>query len=74
MASMIGVVTADNVILLYISWELTSISSYLLIGYKHQHEKSRKAALQALLVTGAGGLALLPGLIMLATVGVVRTS
>ncbi|MCL4846837.1 MAG: putative monovalent cation/H+ antiporter subunit A [Acidobacteria bacterium] len=69
MAAMIGVVTADNVILLYISWELTSISSYLLIGYKHEYEKSRKAALQALLVTGAGGLALLPGLIMLATVG-----
>jgi multicomponent Na+:H+ antiporter subunit A len=65
MASMVGLVTTDNLIALYIFWELTSISSYLLIGYKHGHEKSRKAALQALLVTGAGGLALLPGLVML---------
>jgi multicomponent Na+:H+ antiporter subunit A len=65
MASMVGLVTTDNLIALYIFWELTSISSYLLIGFKHGHEKSRKAALQALLVTGAGGLTLLPGLLML---------
>ena len=69
MASMLGVVTADNVIALYVFWELTSLTSYLLIGFKHEKEKSRKAALQALLVTGAGGLALLPGLLMLAHVG-----
>jgi multicomponent Na+:H+ antiporter subunit A len=65
MASMVGLVTTDNLVALYIFWELTSISSYLLIGFKHRYEKSRKAALQALLVTGAGGLTLLPGLLML---------
>ena len=65
MASMIGVVVSDNLITLFIFWELTSISSYLLIGFDHEHEKSRAAALQALLITGGGGLALLAGLILL---------
>jgi multicomponent Na+:H+ antiporter subunit A len=65
MAAMLGMVLADNLILLFVFWELTSFSSYLLIGYKHQYEESRKSALQALLVTGLGGLALLAGLILL---------
>lgn len=69
MGAMLGVVLADNLILLFIFWELTSLFSYLLIGFKHDKEKSRKAALQALLVTGAGGLALLAGLVMLALMG-----
>lgn len=63
MASMLGVVLADNLLVLFIFWELTSVSSYLLIGYKHEEAGSRKAALQALLVTGAGGLALLAGVV-----------
>jgi multicomponent Na+:H+ antiporter subunit A len=54
---------------MFIFWELTSISSYLLIGFDHEKSKSRSAALQALLITGGGGLALLAGLILLALVG-----
>jgi multicomponent Na+:H+ antiporter subunit A len=69
MASMLGVVLSNNVVTLFIFWELTSVSSYMLIGYYHEKEESRKAALQALLVTGAGGLALLAGLIIMAIVG-----
>ncbi|TVQ62136.1 MAG: DUF4040 domain-containing protein [Phycisphaerales bacterium] len=67
MGSMLGLVVADNVILLFIFWELTSITSYLLIGFDHDRLAARKAALQALLTTGLGGLALLAGLILLAT-------
>ncbi len=69
MLSMLGVVTADNILTLFIFWELTSITSYLLIGFKHEKEVSRASALQALLVTGGGGLALLAGLILLGMVG-----
>jgi multicomponent Na+:H+ antiporter subunit A len=65
MAAMLGVVLADNLILLFIFWELTSISSYLLIGYFHESEESRWKALQALLVTGFGGVAMLGGFILL---------
>ena len=64
MASMIGVILADDMILMFVFWELTSITSFLLIGYKHEDENARKAALQGLLVTGGGGLALLAGLIL----------
>ena len=69
MASMLGLVLADNVITLFVFWELTSVSSFLLIGYYHDQANSRAAALQALLVTGAGGLALLAGLTLMALVG-----
>ncbi len=65
MGSMLGVVLADNIISMFVFWELTSISSYLLIGFNHEKEDSRKAALQALLVTGSGGLAMLAGAIIL---------
>jgi len=65
MGAMLGVVASDNLVLLFMFWELTSITSYLLIGYYCEKEKSRKAALQALLVTGAGGLAMLAGILML---------
>ncbi len=65
MGAMVGLVLADNLITLFVFWELTSISSYLLIGYKHAYYSSRSAALQALLVTGSGGLALLAGLVLL---------
>ena len=65
MSAMIGLVLSDNLITLFVFWELTSFSSYLLIGFKHEAEKARKSALQALLVTGAGGLALLAGLLLL---------
>lgn len=69
MASMLGVVLSDNLITIFIFWELTSISSYLLIGFNHESEKSRNAALQALLVTGGGGLALLTGMIIMGLAG-----
>ena len=69
MASMLGVVLADNLITLFIFWELTSITSYLLIGFKHKDETSRFSATQALLVTGLGGLILMAGLILVALEG-----
>jgi len=65
MAAMLGVALADNLFLLFVFWELTSISSYVLIGFDHEREEARAAALQALLVTGGGGLALLAGFILL---------
>lgn len=68
MASMLGVVLADNVILLYVFWELTSLTSFLLIGFEHEKAETRAAAWQALLVTGAGGLSLLAGLVLLGLV------
>ncbi len=66
MGAMLGVVLADDLVTLFVFWELTSITSYLLIGFKHKYQESRDAALQALLITGGGGLALLAGLILLA--------
>lgn len=65
MAAMLGVVLSDNLVLMFVFWEMTSISSYLLIGFKHESTVSRRNALQALLVTGLGGLALLAGVILL---------
>ena len=65
MASMLGLVLSDNIISLFIFWELTSFSSYFLIGFHHEDKESRKSALEALLITAGGGLALLAGLILL---------
>lgn len=69
MGSMLGVVMAGNVLTLFIAWELTSIVSFLLIGFKgNKDESARFGALQALVITGGGGLALLVGLLLLGTV------
>ncbi|WP_142849647.1 putative monovalent cation/H+ antiporter subunit A [Telmatospirillum sp. J64-1] len=68
MLSMLGVVLADDLITLFVFWELTSITSYLLIGFNHESTVSRRNALQALLVTGSGGLALLGGLVLMGVV------
>ncbi len=65
MLSMLGLVTADNALALFIFWEMTTIFSYLLIGFEHEKESSRSSARQALLVTGAGGLVLLIGFLLL---------
>jgi multicomponent Na+:H+ antiporter subunit A len=65
MGSMLGLVLADNLIALFVFWELTGFTSYLLIGFEHDRLEARRAALQALLVTGAGGLALLAAGILL---------
>ncbi len=67
MGAMLGLVLADDLITLFLFWELTSITSFLLIGSRNEDKSARDAALQALLVTGAGGLALLAGLILLMT-------
>jgi len=68
MTSMLGVVLADNMLLLFLFWELTGISSFLLIGFNHHAASSRSSALKALLVTGLGGLSLLTGMLLLAGV------
>ena len=69
MSSMLGVVMADGLMTLFVFWELTSITSYLLIGFNHEDAAARKSALQGLLVTFTGGLALMSGLILLNVVG-----
>lgn len=63
--SMLGVVLADNLLMLYVCWELTSVTSYLLIGIDDAKPEARRAALHALLVTGMGGLAMLAGFVVL---------
>ncbi len=65
MLSMLGLVLADNLIALFVFWELTTFTSYLLIGFSHADPKSRRNALQALLLTATGGLALLAGFILI---------
>ena len=65
MASMLGVVLSSNLMALFVFWELTSVTSFLLIGFDHLRKAARRAALQALLVTAFGGLALLAGFVIL---------
>ena len=65
MGAMLGVVLSDNLILLVVFWELTSLSSFLLIGYWHHRADARDGARMALIVTGAGGLCLLAGVLLL---------
>lgn len=69
MGSMLGLVLSDNIISLFIFWELTSISSFFLIGFNNESEASRKSSLQALSITGLGGFFLLAAMIMLGYVG-----
>ena len=63
--AMLGVVLADHLLTLFVFWELTSITSYLLIGNDDKNPRARDAALSAILITGAGGLALLAGLVLI---------
>ena len=65
MGAMLGVVLADNLLLLVVFWELTSLSSFLLIGYWSHRSDARQGARMALTITGAGGLALLGGALLL---------
>lgn len=65
MGAMLGVVLVDNVMVLYMFWELTSLSSFLLIGYWYKREKSRYGAAKSLLITVSGGLCMLGGFILL---------
>ena len=69
MAAMLGIVLADNLLLLSIFWELTSVVSFLLVGYWGHREQARQGARLALAVTGAGGLALLGGFLLLGDIG-----
>ena len=64
MGAMLGVVLAGNLIQLVFFWELTSLFSFLLIGYWHHRKDARRGARMALIVTGAGGLALLAGVLI----------
>lgn len=63
--AMFGLVTADDLLMMFVFWELTTVLSYLLIGYARTRLSARRSALQALMVTTAGGLAMLVGLIIL---------
>lgn len=65
MAAMLGVVLSDNILLLFIFWELTSISSFFLIGFNNENADSRKSALIALGITGGGGFMLMAGLVLM---------
>ena len=64
MGAMLGLVISDSFLMLFVYWELTSITSFLLIGFDHTREASRRSALQALIVTGLGGLSLMAGLLV----------
>ncbi len=68
MASMLGIVLSDNILLLFIFWELTSISSFFLIGFNNTNPDSRKSALTALSITGLGGFFLLAGFILIGNI------
>ncbi|OBF17991.1 Na+/H+ antiporter subunit A [Mycobacterium sp. ACS4331] len=67
--TMFGLVVSDNMLLLYIFWELTTVLSFLLVGHYAERATSRRAATQALLVTTFGGLAMLVGVIVLGQLG-----
>jgi multicomponent K+:H+ antiporter subunit A len=66
--AMLGIVLSDNILLLLVFWELTSLSSFLLIGYWRHLPAARSGARMALAVTGAGGLSLIAGLLILGTI------
>jgi multicomponent Na+:H+ antiporter subunit A len=73
--SMLGLVVSDDILTLFLFWEGTTITSWLLIGFDHEKADARAKAAQALIVTGLGGVALLAGLLMLgAEAGTYRLS
>jgi multicomponent K+:H+ antiporter subunit A len=68
MTSMVGVVLAGDIITLFLFWEGTSITSFLLIGYKYKDPEAQRGAFKALFITAGGGIALLAGLVMISVV------
>ncbi|MDN5788328.1 monovalent cation/H+ antiporter subunit A, partial [Pseudorhodobacter sp.] len=66
--AMVGIVLSDNILLLLIFWELTSLSSFLLIGYWKHLPEGRQGARMALIVTGVGGLAMIAGMLILGNI------
>ena len=69
MGAMLGVVLSDNLIVLYMFWEFTSLSSFLLIGYWYHRERSRYGAQKSMLITVFGGLSMLGGIVILYAMG-----
>jgi len=67
--AMLGIVFSDNLLVMFVFWELTTLFSFLLIGFEHESQTSRSSARQALLVTGAGGLVLLVGVLLTGLAG-----
>lgn len=65
MTSMIGLVLSDNLILMFLFWELTSISSFFLIGFDHEEERVRQSAMLSLAITGLGGFFLLLAFVLI---------
>lgn len=65
MAAMLGTVLSDNLVAMFVFWEATSLLSFLLIGFEAHKADARKAALQSLLITGAGGLVLFGGILLI---------
>jgi multicomponent Na+:H+ antiporter subunit A len=70
LGAMLGLVLADDLITLFVFWELTSVCSFMLVGFDNRRAEARAAALKALMVTGAGGLLLLAGLVAARSAGV----
>ena len=68
MTAMLGLVLAGDVVTLFVFWEGTSLTSFLLVAYKYKDAEARKGATKALLITGGGGIALLAGLLLIASV------
>ena len=65
MVAMLGLVTAQDLLLLFVFWDLTAVASYLLIGFDRHHREARLSALMALLVTGVSAVLLLIGILVL---------
>ncbi len=65
MAAMLGISLSNNLMILLVFWELTSISSFLLVGYWSQYEAAQRGARMALTITGMGGLAMLGGFVLI---------
>ncbi|RUT28371.1 DUF4040 domain-containing protein [Arsenicitalea aurantiaca] len=65
MSAMLGTVLADDLIMMFVFWEMTSVTSFMLIGFEATKPEARKAALQSLLVTAGGGLSLFAGILLI---------
>ncbi len=65
MGAMLGLVLTDRLVGLFVLWELTSVTSFLLIGFDHEREAARRGAIQAIIVTASGGLSLMAGGVLL---------
>jgi len=66
--AMFGLVTSDNMLVLYVFWEITTVLSFLLVGHYAERATSRRSAMQALLVTTFGGLAMLVGIVVIGNI------